>query len=555
MHPKLPGDVEDTATWDAVEALALAKALGWRVAGAEQQPGEGVEASAGSSSSEGEEAEEEEESEEERSALDISAWLSDEHIVRLERVDHKFFFPLAVVARIAVRVARTRSDVLFVNAALSPSQQRHLEAAMDLAARARRRTTGSRWRGGGAEEEDGEAVVRGEDAGGVAVFDRPRAVLAIFARRATSPLAKLRVELAEAQQIKAKLGASAVQGLTLQLQRVADALARSIQGCDQAALLPRSGTARGVSTSFCSSPQTTRQKQQRAVEEKERRAREELARLQSHRGVQRERRRQLQTIGLVGYTNVGKSAIVNRLTGSDLLVRDGVFVTLDIAARRVPLPSGAECYVLDSVGLVKDLPLELCEAFQATVEELRAADLVLHVRDMSHPSRQEHRRVVMKTLKEADIDIERRVIEVWNKSDLISAKEGRHFFYIHQLSHSTPVYPVSALRGDGFPELLVGMESRLQGLAQAASGVQTAARRVAAEGGTPGRSLQRVRIPQGLPADAAAERWRFLREHCAVVEESISQEEDSGGSTVLDAWMDDAARARCVKRFGDGMLA
>jgi len=279
---------------------------------------------------------------------------------------------------------------------------------------------------------------------------------------------------------------------------------------------------------------------QRATEEKERRLQDELSRLQSHRGIQRERRRQLHTIGLVGYTNVGKSALVNRLTGSDLLVRNAVFVTLDVAARRVQLPSGAACYILDSVGLVKDLPVELCDAFQATLEELQAADLVLHVRDMAHPSRAEQAKVVTDALKKAGIDLER-VVEVWNKSDLIAAKEARHFAYVHQKSSTTPVYPVSALRGDGLDELLQAIERRLHGTQQVA---------VAGEAG--GQRLRRVRICPELSAAEAAERWRFLREHCSVVEDSIAAEES--GASILDAWMDDAAQARYAKRFGSDSL-
>jgi len=195
------------------------------------------------------------------------------------------------------------------------------------------------------------------------------------------------------------------------------------------------------------------------------------------------------------------------------------------------------------------LPLELCDAFEATVEELRAADLVLHVRDMSHPLRWEQAKVVVGALRKAGIDMES-VVEVWNKSDLISAKEARHVAYIHQKSSTTPAYPISALRGDGVSELLEVIDRRLHGAGEPANVASQAGRpQVAVAAG--GRCMQQVRISPDLSAADAAEVWRFLREQCSVVEGSIAVED--GGVTVLSAWMDDAARSRCTKRFG-GLL-
>jgi len=555
VHPKFPADRDDLVAWEAAEAMALAKAVRWRIVG----DMESEEASSGLSSGSEEEDEDDDEGDKAeaiaRCAKDRSVCFSDDHVAQMDRPDPRFFFHVAELSRIAVRVAQTRSDVLFVNAALSPAQQRNLEAAMDLAARAQRHTRGRHVRSCGAigwrqHRDLGMDKECDETGPGIAIFDRPRVLLAIFARRATSVIARLRIELAEAQQMKARLGAAAVQGVSGQLLRVADALARGMPRRDRNALLPRSGTARGVSTSFNSSPQNTRQKQQRAVEEKERRIRDELVRVQASRGKLRQNRKGLWSIGLVGYTNVGKSAIVNRLTGSSLLVRDGVFVTLDVAARIVQLPSGAECYVLDSVGFVKDLPPELMDAFAATVEELQAADVVLHVRDISHPLRDEHGAVVVGVLERAGIDIQRRVVEVWNKSDLVSGREFRHFRYIRcKQDSATPLCLISALRGEGFEALLEEVDNKLQQL-----DVRRVPGRACARGALEAprlRSLQRVRVLDGLPPDLAAEQWAFLHEHCKVVEDSITA---NGGATILEAWMDDAARSRCLKKFGTAML-
>ncbi|CAL1141178.1 unnamed protein product [Cladocopium goreaui] len=155
---------------------------------------------------------------------------------------------------------------------------------------------------------------------------------------------------------------------------------------------------------------------------------------------------------------------VDRQLSTAGVFSDGVFVTLDIAARRFTLPSGSQCYILDSVGFIKDLPLELCEVFQATIQELHEADVILHVRDMAHPAREEQRTTVQRVLMENDMDPER-VMEVWNKTDLLTEKEVRQLFYQHQLQVSTPVQAVSALTGEGFEELLEKLDQKLQDLA------------------------------------------------------------------------------------------
>eukprot|EP00439_Symbiodinium_sp_Y106_P085716 s181_g29.t1 len=249
VHPRLPGAKEALLSWDASEAVSLARAAGWDTGTPWEDTGE-----AAASSSE------EEDSDELSGDVDAIDDIG-AYIARLERVDPRFFFHLKELCRVAVQVARHGADLLFVNASLSPVQQRHLEAAMDLAWRAQRRQQ---------KHDMGTSDINQSR---IAVFDRARVVLAIFARRASSTVARLGIELAEAQEVKAKLGAGMVSGVTSQLQQVAHALGR-LPGCDKLALLPRSGGARGVTTSFTSSPQITRQKQQRAIDEKRSRLRE-----------------------------------------------------------------------------------------------------------------------------------------------------------------------------------------------------------------------------------------------------------------------------------------
>lgn len=535
VHPRLPGEKEKLVPWDASEAVALARAAGWHTV----KPHGAVSVVPGRS----DESEDSEEDEAEAEEEDDSDTSEDEeveaYIARMERIDPKFYFYIKELSRVAVLVAKCQADLLFVNAALSPVQQRHLEVAMELAWRAQRRRIG-------------KDAKEGSDANqsSVAVFDRYRTVLAIFARRASSQHGRLSIELAEAHEVKAKLGAAAVQGITTQMQRIAYDLSKKIPGCKKTGLLSRSGAARGVTTSFTSSPQITRQKQQRAIAEREKRLREEIAKIKATRSTRRQRRMRdgIQTIGLVGYTNVGKSAIVNRLSGSDLLVKDGVFVTLDIAARRFTLPSGSQCYILDSVGFIKDLPLELCEVFQATIQELHEADVILHVRDMAHPAREEQRTTVQRVLMENDMDSER-VMEVWNKTDLLTEKEVRQLFYQHQLQVSTPVQAVSALTGEGFEELLEKLDQKLQDLAvRVVPGYRS---RSALE--VPVKGPEVVRIPQDLPQEQAAELWAFLAETGAVLDQSMDTCQDTG-DILLEVKMDNSTRSKFLKKFGGAML-
>lgn len=534
VHPRLPGEKEKLVPWDASEAVALARAAGWHTVkphgAVSVVPGRSDE----SEDSEEDEAEAEEEDDSTSEDEEVEAY-----IARMERIDPKFYFYIKELSRVAVLVAKCQADLLFVNAALSPVQQRHLEVAMELAWRAQRRRIG-------------KDAKEGSDANqsSVAVFDRYRTVLAIFARRASSQHGRLSIELAEAHEVKAKLGAAAVQGITTQMQRIAYDLSKKIPGCKKTGLLSRSGAARGVTTSFTSSPQITRQKQQRAIAEREKRLREEIAKIKATRSTRRQRRMRdgIQTIGLVGYTNVGKSAIVNRLSGSDLLVKDGVFVTLDIAARRFTLPSGSQCYILDSVGFIKDLPLELCEVFQATIQELHEADVILHVRDMAHPAREEQRTTVQRVLMENDMDPER-VMEVWNKTDLLTEKEVRQLFYQHQLQVSTPVQAVSALTGEGFEELLEKLDQKLQDLAvRVVPGYRS---RSALE--VPVKGPEVVRIPQDLPQEQAAELWAFLHETGAVLDQSMDTCQDTG-DILLEVKMDNSTRSKFLKKFGGAML-
>ncbi len=187
----------------------------------------------------------------------------------------------------------------------------------------------------------------------------------------------------------------------------------------------------------------------------------ELSEVRRTRGLQRQARKRVPypTIALVGYTNAGKSTLFNRLTRSEVLARDMLFATLDPTLRQVKLPGGRPAILSDTVGFISDLPHELVEAFRATLEEVREADVILHVRDIAGPDSAAEGADVAKVLKELGIDPSsgRTMLEVWNKADLVDPALRDEL--AHAARHSGAV-ALSATTGEGIEALLL----RLVGL-------------------------------------------------------------------------------------------
>ncbi len=257
------------------------------------------------------------------------------------------------------------------------------------------------------------------------VVDRTQLILDIFAQRAESSDGKLQVELAQMQYLLPRLG-----------QRD-DALSRLTGGIG----------GRG--------PGETK------LEVGRRRARERITRLQyqlKRLGRQREQRRSRRkrsgtpTVAIVGYTNAGKSTLLNALTGSDVIVEDKLFATLDTRSRTMRLPSRREAIVTDTVGFIRDLPKDLFAAFRATFDETQDADLLLHVVDASDPCRSEHVETTEKLLVDLGLERVQRIL-VFNKCDKL------------EIPHTTLTdrgVPISALDPSSLGALKRAIETRIE---------------------------------------------------------------------------------------------
>ena len=166
------------------------------------------------------------------------------------------------------------------------------------------------------------------------------------------------------------------------------------------------------------------------------------------------------TLAIIGRPNVGKSTLFNRLTGAEVFAKDMLFATLDPTMRRVILPSGDEIILSDTVGFISDLPTELVAAFRATLEEVLDADLIVHVRDISHPQREEQARDVMEILHSIGVAEGAPMIEVWNKIDRLSGADQEAMRNTD--ARSKDVYAISAITGEGLHRLLSKIAERLR---------------------------------------------------------------------------------------------
>ncbi|WP_425284381.1 GTPase HflX [Methylocapsa palsarum] len=335
-------------------------------------------------------------------AIDLN--LIDARIVNLAQIRPASFLGKGKVEELAEFVRNEDIDLVIMDCALSPVQQRNLEKAFFAK-----------------------------------VIDRTGLILEIFGRRARTREGTLQVELAHLAYQKSRL----VRSWT-HLER------------------QRGGFG------FLGGPGETQiETDRRLIEVRMKRIELELASVKRTRGLHRKSRRTVPypIVALVGYTNAGKSTLFNDLTQSKVLAEDMLFATLDPTLRRVSLPHGGEIILSDTVGFISDLPTMLVSAFRATLEEVLEADVILHVRDIAHEDAEAQLADVETVLSQLGVDPsgDRRLLEVWNKADLLDpdALTAAQNSAQRRSAAARPVIIVSALTGQGMAGLREAIEHRL----------------------------------------------------------------------------------------------
>jgi GTP-binding protein HflX len=349
------------------------------------------------------------------------------------------------VEQIALAARQAEAELVVIDAVLTPVQQQNLEKATEAK-----------------------------------VIDRTGLILEIFGERAATAEGRLQVELAH-------------------LDYQAGRLVRSWTHLER----QRGGFG------FLGGPGETQiEADRRLIRDRMAKLRRELEQVRKTRGLHRARRERAPwpVVALVGYTNAGKSTLFNRLTGADVMAENLLFATLDPTMRQIALPGLDKVILSDTVGFVSDLPTQLVAAFRATLEEVTAADLILHVRDIAHPDTEAQRADVLAVLGEIGVGPQAElggedapqpapILEIWNKLDALDADERERLML--EADAREDVAAVSALTGQGMETLRRTVSDRL----------------------LEGAEIHHIAVSL---ADGAALAW--LHEHGEVLQQSVEDE-------------------------------
>lgn len=325
---------------------------------------------------------------------------------KLDKPNPETYIGSGKVEELIILAEETLADIVIFDTELSPRHQRELE------------------------EKFGDNV---------RILDRTALILDIFARHADTREGILQVELAYYEYRLPRL------------TRAWTHLARQAGGGGG-----RTGSTGGVG--LRGPGETQLEVDRREIHKRITHLKEELEKVRAHRHRYREQRKRsnIPTVALVGYTNAGKSTLLNRLARADVYVADQLFATLDPTTRRVELPAGHTALFTDTVGFIQKLPTQLVAAFRATLEEINEADLLLHVLDVTHANALEQWQSVQETLVDIGCqDIT--MITALNKIDLVATPTSID----QSLSHMAPTIPISAMTGQGTDDLLRLIESQL----------------------------------------------------------------------------------------------